>query len=222
MYIDKHRSVRTNQQSTETIVAAALTLAAIYRRNAAVSPLDQTHFLTISRAHSTFERSYRSSSMDTLYFLTIAHDTLTRTVLRVRDSEQHVPSSTILSTDAVLAVLMLFSVALLPVVMRVRVLYTFCWTIFTVLAHVTESKAALGLATSLGLTIMMGWYSLRVFDRTTFMGILQGWFGAISKYGSFQLLAISIDLLLHMGVPLALVFCYLPLVRIWMTAPILL
>uniref|UniRef100_M4BIA1 Uncharacterized protein n=1 Tax=Hyaloperonospora arabidopsidis (strain Emoy2) TaxID=559515 RepID=M4BIA1_HYAAE len=117
---------------------------------------------------------------------------------------------------------MLFSVALLPVVVRVRVLYTFCWTIFTVLAHVTESKAALGLATSLGFTIMMGWYSLRVFDRTTFMGILQGWFGAISKYGSFQLLANSIDLLLHMGVPLALVFCYLPLVRIWMTAPILL
>ncbi|POM80225.1 Hypothetical protein PHPALM_1968 [Phytophthora palmivora] len=111
---------------------------------------------------------------------------------------------------------------LLPVLIRVRVLYTFCWVGFTVLAHVTESEAALGMATSLGLTIMMGWYSLRALDRATFMGILQGWFGFLSKYRPFRLLANSVDLLLHMGVPLVLAFCYLPLVRIWMTAPILL
>ncbi|CAH0477427.1 unnamed protein product [Peronospora belbahrii] len=161
--------------------------------------------------------------MDVVEFLSIAYDTLTRTVLRVRDDEQRAtPSSTLLSTDTVLAVLLLFFVTLLPLLLHVRILYTFCWTAFTVLAHVTESKVALGIATSLGLTIMMGWYSLRVFDNTAFMGILQGWFGFLSKYRPFRLLANSVDLVLHMGVPLTLAFCYLPLVQIWMTCPILL
>ncbi|CAI5725587.1 hypothetical protein KXD40_002092 [Peronospora effusa] len=160
--------------------------------------------------------------MDATELLIVAHDTLTRTVLRVRDDEQRAITSTQWSTDVVLAVLLLFSITLVPVIVRIRILYTFCWMAFAVLAHVTESEAALGMATSLGLSIMMGWYSLRVFDRTAFMGILQGWFGFLSKYRPFRLLANSIDLLLHMGVPLTLAFCYLPLVRIWMTAPILL
>lgn len=160
--------------------------------------------------------------MDAAEFFSVAHDTLTRTVLRVRDSEQRAATSTPLSTDAVQAVLLLFAMTLLPVLLRVRILYTFCWMAFTTLAHVTESEAALGMATSLGLTIMMGWYSLRTLDCTTFMGILQGWFGFLSKYRPFRLLANSVDLLLHMGVPLTLAFCYLPLVRVWMTAPILL
>ncbi|CAI5729771.1 unnamed protein product [Peronospora destructor] len=160
--------------------------------------------------------------MDATKFLSVAHDTLTRTVLRVRDDEQRANTSTQWSTDVVLAVLLLFSITLVPMIVRVRILYTFCWMAFAVLAHVMESEAALGMATSLGLSIMMGWYSLRVFDRTAFMGILQGWFGFLSKYRPFRLLANSVDLLLHMGVPLTLAFCYLPLVRIWMTVPILL
>ncbi|OWZ04129.1 hypothetical protein PHMEG_00024021 [Phytophthora megakarya] len=157
--------------------------------------------------------------MDNSELLIVAHETLMRTVLRVRDGEQRTTAST---PDAVQAVLLLFAMTLLPILVRVRVLYTFCWVGFTVLAHVIESEAALGMATSLGLTIMMGWYSLRTLDRSTFMGILQGWFGFLSKYRPFRLLANSVDLLLHMGVPLTLAFCYLPLVRVWMTAPILL
>ena len=160
--------------------------------------------------------------MDAIEFLSVAHNTLTRTVLRFRDDEQRATTATQWSTDIVLAVLLLFSVTLVPVIVRVRILYTFCWMAFAILAHVMESEAALGMATSLGLSIMMGWYSLRVFDRTAFMGILQGWFGFLSKYRPFRLLANTVDLLLHMGVPLTLAFCYLPLVRIWMTVPILL
>ncbi|KAG6975821.1 hypothetical protein JG688_00002001 [Phytophthora aleatoria] len=160
--------------------------------------------------------------MDTAELFSVAHDTLTGTVLRVRDGEQRVADATLLSPDAVQAMALLFAMTLLPVLVRVRILYTFCWVAFTVLAHVIESEAALGMATSLGLTIMMGWYSLRTLDRTTFMGILQGWFGFLSKYWPLRLLANSVDLLLHMGVPLTLAFCYLPLVRVWMTLPILL
>ncbi|KAG1703143.1 hypothetical protein DVH05_008055 [Phytophthora capsici] len=159
--------------------------------------------------------------MDTAELFAVAHETLTRTVLRVRDEEQRASAAMPLSADAVQAVALLFAVTLLPVLVRIRILYTFCWVGFTVLAHLIESEAALGMATSLGLTIMMGWYSLRSLDRTTFMGILQGWFGFLSKYWPFRLLANSVDLLLHMGVPLTLAFCYLPLVRVWMTAPIL-
>jgi hypothetical protein len=158
--------------------------------------------------------------MDASELFAVAHDTLTRTVLRVRDGEQRVVSAP--GADAAQAVVLLLATALLPVVVRVRILYTFCWAGFTVLAHVTESEAALGMATLLGLTIMMGWYSLRALDQSTFMGILQGWFGFLSKYAPFRLLANSVDVLLHMGVPLTLAFCYLPLVRVWMTIPILL
>ncbi|KAE9253459.1 hypothetical protein PF004_g1508 [Phytophthora fragariae] len=130
--------------------------------------------------------------MDASELFTVAHDTLTRTVLRVRDGEQHAAGSTPLGSDAIQAVALLFAITLLPVLVRVRIHYTFCWVGFTVLAHVTESEAALGLATSMGLTIMMGWYSLRALDRTTFMGILQGWFGFLSKYRPFRLLANSV------------------------------
>ncbi|KAG7375638.1 hypothetical protein PHYPSEUDO_000401 [Phytophthora pseudosyringae] len=160
--------------------------------------------------------------MDTAELFAVARETLTRTVLRVRDGEERAAAATPLNPDAVQAVVLLFAMTLVPVLVRVRILYTFCWVAFTVLAHVAESETALGMATSLGLTIMMGWYSLRALDRTTFIGILQGWFGFLSKYWPFRLLANSVDLLLHMGVPLTLAFCYLPLVRVWMTGPILL
>ncbi|TDH64929.1 hypothetical protein CCR75_005914 [Bremia lactucae] len=160
--------------------------------------------------------------MDGPSFFSVAHNTLTRTVLRMRDDEQRTADAMPLGSDAIQAIMLLFAITLLPMLVRVRILYTFCWVAFTVLAHVAESEAALGIATSLGLSIMMGWYSLRALDRTTFLGILQGWFGFLSKYRPFRLLANSVDLLLHMGVPLTLAFCYLPLVRLWMTAPILL
>ncbi|KAF4317553.1 hypothetical protein G195_007565 [Phytophthora kernoviae 00238/432] len=160
------------------------------------------------------------STMDSVDLFEVAHNALTRTVLKVRGTEDRM--QTTLNADSAQAVILLFSMALLPVFLRVRILYTFCWGGFTVLAHVTESQAALGMATSLGLTIMMGWYSLRAIDRTTFMGILQGWFGFLSKYRPFRLLANSVDLILHMVVPLMLAFCYMPLVRLWMTIPILL
>ncbi|RLN06372.1 hypothetical protein BBJ28_00009995 [Nothophytophthora sp. Chile5] len=153
-----------------------------------------------------------------------AHELMTHTVLKVhvRQEEERSGAATAdPGMDALQAVLLLFCMTLLPLLIRVRILYTFCWMGFTVLAHVVDSEAALGISTSLGLTIMMGWYSLRTFDRTTFMGILQGWFGFLSKYRPFRLLANSVDLILHMGVPLALALCYLPLVRLWMTVPIL-
>lgn len=143
-----------------------------------------------------------------------------QTISSVRERQEASGGSGAL--EALQAVALLFCMALLPTLVRVRILYTFCWAGFTVLAHLTGSEPALGLATSLGLTIMLGWYSLRaVVDRSTFSGILQGWFGFLSKFPPFRLLANSVDLLLHMMVPLVLALCYLPLVRLWMTAPIL-
>lgn len=143
-----------------------------------------------------------------------------QTISSVRERQQEASGDGAL--EALQAVALLFCMTLLPSLIRIRILYTFCWVGFTVLAHLTDSEAALGLATSLGLTIMLGWYSLRaVVDRSTFMGILQGWFGFLSKFPPFRLLANSVDVLLHMMVPLVLALCYLPLVRLWMTLPIL-
>ncbi|GMF59478.1 unnamed protein product [Phytophthora fragariaefolia] len=167
-----------------------ITTAADYRDD--VAPPTHTLYAFSTLPHPTFPVSPLEAEngwsftfrpgpelpMDASELFAVAHDTLTRTVLRVRDGEQRAAA---VGPDAVQAVAMLFAIALLPVLMRVRVLYTFCWVGFTVLAHVIESEAALGIATSLGLTIMMGWYSLRTLDRTTFMGILQGWFGFLSK-----------------------------------------
>ncbi|KAL7691470.1 hypothetical protein Plhal304r1_c009g0036271 [Plasmopara halstedii] len=160
--------------------------------------------------------------MNTFEIFSAAQDTLTSTVLRVREDEMHTADVLLLSLDAMQAVMLLFVMALLPVLVRVRILYTFCWVIFAVLAHIIQSEAAIGMATSLGLTIMMGWYTLRAFDCTAFKGILQGWFGFLSKYWLLQMLANIVDLVLHLGVPVIFAFCYLPLVRVWMTAPILL
>lgn len=147
---------------------------------------------------------------------------VTQTIVSVRE-QQAATSGGYGATEALEAVAVLFCMTLVPSLVRVRILYTFCWFAFTVLAHVMESQVALGMSTALGLTIMLGWYSLRtVVDRSTFSGILQGWFGFLSRFAPFILLCNSVDVLLHMMVPLVLALCYLPLVRLWMTVPILL
>ncbi|KAF4316864.1 hypothetical protein BBO99_00007721 [Phytophthora kernoviae] len=100
-------------------------------------------------------------------------------------------------------------------------MYTNCWFVFTVAAHLLASEAALGIATSMGITIMVGWYTLRVFDRSAFTAILNGWLGVWASSPVVGVAARAGDLLLHLTVPMLLVSWYLPLVRVWMSVPAL-
>lgn len=123
--------------------------------------------------------------------------------------------------DAVLAVALLFGVVVLPPLVGIRTMYTNCWFVFTVIAHVLASEAALGIATSMGITIMVGWYSLRVFDRYAFTAILNGWLGVWASSPVLGVAARVGDFVLHLLVPMLLISCYLPLVRVWMSVPAL-
>ncbi|KAF4047215.1 Mycolic acid cyclopropane synthetase [Phytophthora infestans] len=123
--------------------------------------------------------------------------------------------------DAALAVALLFSVVMLPPLVRIRTMYTNCWFVFTLIAHLLASEAALGIATSMGITIMVGWYSLRVFDRYAFTAILNGWLGVWASSPLLGFAARVGDIMLHLLVPMLLVSCYLPLVRVWMSVPAL-
>ena len=123
--------------------------------------------------------------------------------------------------DAAVAVALLFGVVALPPLVGVRTMYTNCWFVFTAVAHVVASESALGIATSMGITIMVGWYSLRVFDRYAFTAILNGWLGVWTSSPVLGVAARVVDFVLHLLVPMLLVSCYLPLVRVWMSVPAL-
>ncbi|KAI9908594.1 hypothetical protein PsorP6_004377 [Peronosclerospora sorghi] len=140
-------------------------------------------------------------------------DTLLRWDTSSRRTDDHV--------DAALAVTLLFSIVALPPFVGIRTMYTNCWFLFTIFAHVLASKAALGIATSLGITIMVGWYSLRVFDRYAFTALLNGWLGVWSSSSVLGVAARVGDIMLHLLVPMLLISCYLPLVRVWMSIPTL-
>ncbi|CEG49451.1 hypothetical protein L916_15926 [Plasmopara halstedii] len=123
--------------------------------------------------------------------------------------------------DDAVAVALLFAIVVLPPLVGIRTMYTNCWFVFTMFAHLLASKAALGIATSMGITVMVGWYSLRVFDRYAFTAILNGWLGVWASSPFLGILARVGDFVLHLFVPLLLVTCYLPLVRVWMSVPAL-
>lgn len=125
------------------------------------------------------------------------------------------------SADAVLASLLLFLIVVLPPLVRVRMMYTNCWLVFTLAAHLLASKAALGIATSMGITIMVGWYTLRVFDRYAFTAVMNGWLGVWASSPVLGFIARMVDFLIHLLVPMLLVSCYLPIVRVWMSIPAL-
>ncbi|CAH0515332.1 unnamed protein product [Peronospora belbahrii] len=124
-------------------------------------------------------------------------------------------------TEAALAVMLLFSVVTLPPFVGIRIMYSNCWFVFTIIAHVLASKAALGIATSMGITVMAGWYALRVFDRYAFTAILNGWLGVWASSPVLGIIARVGDFIVHLLVPMLLVSCYLPLVRVWMSIPAL-
>ncbi|RMX64616.1 hypothetical protein KXD40_002093 [Peronospora effusa] len=121
--------------------------------------------------------------------------------------------------EAALAVVLLLSIVTLPPIVGIRTMYTNCWFVFTVLAHLFASKTALGIATSMGITVMAGWYSLRLFDRYAFTAILNGWLGVWASSPVLGVAAHIGDFMLHLLVPMLLVTCYLPLVRVWMSVP---
>lgn len=123
--------------------------------------------------------------------------------------------------DIVHAVGVLICLVVLPPLVRLRIVYTFLWAVFALLALAVQSPSALGLATSMGLTVMLSWYRLRVFDHSVFDSVLLGWFGFLSKYRAFRWLASTGDFLLHFVFPVALTIAYLPLVQLWMTVPIM-
>ncbi|TMW60538.1 hypothetical protein Poli38472_000580 [Pythium oligandrum] len=123
--------------------------------------------------------------------------------------------------DAVFAIALLFAVVLLPPILRIRLMYTVCWLAFGIISHFLESPAALGIATSMGITVMIGWYTLRVIDRYAFTAVLNGWLGSWSKSRPLGLFARAGDLVIHCFLPLLFLYLYLPHVRIWMCIPAL-
>jgi hypothetical protein len=124
-------------------------------------------------------------------------------------------------SDALQASALLFAVVAVPPLVGVRTMYTNCWLGYTLLAHALASEAMLGLATSMGITIMVGWYTLRVFDRYAFTAILNGWLGVWASSRVLGVLARVADLVGHLLIPMALISCYLPFVRVWMSVPAL-
>jgi hypothetical protein len=123
--------------------------------------------------------------------------------------------------DAVLAVTLLFAVVIVPPLIGVRTTYTLCWLLFTVLALVSASEAARGIATSMGITVMVGWYALRVYDRSAFTAALHGWVGLWATSPVVGFVARVGDFLVHLLLPMLLISCFLPLVRVWMSLPAL-
>ncbi|TYZ64892.1 hypothetical protein PybrP1_001115 [[Pythium] brassicae (nom. inval.)] len=125
--------------------------------------------------------------------------------------------------DALVASALLFAIVVAPaLLLRLRLMYTACWLAFTAAAHVcVSSDAALGIATSMGVTIMVGWYTLRVFDRYAFTAVMNGWLGVWAGSPALGLLCRAGDFAIHLLLPMLLVSCYLPLVRIWMSVPAL-
>ncbi|DBA01323.1 TPA: hypothetical protein N0F65_001828 [Lagenidium giganteum] len=123
--------------------------------------------------------------------------------------------------DGMMAVMMLFGIVVIPPLLRLRLMYTCCWLGFTVMSHFVSSDAALGLATTMGITIMVGWYSLRVFDRYAFTALLNGWLGVWATSPLLGLAARIGDFVVHLLLPMVLISCYLPLVRVWMSIPAL-
>uniref|UniRef100_H3GJA5 RNA methyltransferase n=1 Tax=Phytophthora ramorum TaxID=164328 RepID=H3GJA5_PHYRM len=124
-------------------------------------------------------------------------------------------------SDIIYAHAVLLAVVLVPTLVRVRIVYTFLWNLFTVIAIKMESRTAQGLATVMGLSVMLSWYMLRYFDRSVFDSVLLGWFGLLSKYRVFRGLANTGDFLLHFVCPLALAAKYLEHVEVWMALPVL-
>ncbi|KAF1335358.1 Ww domain-binding protein 4, partial [Globisporangium splendens] len=124
--------------------------------------------------------------------------------------------------DALFATALLFVIVVVPPLLRIRMMYTACWLFFTTLTHfVIESDAARGIATSMGITIMVGWYTLRIFDRYAFTAVLNGWLGVWASSPALGFLARVGDFLIHLVLPMLLISCYLPLVRVWMSIPAL-
>jgi hypothetical protein len=123
--------------------------------------------------------------------------------------------------DICLGLAAMLAVVFVPtVLLRMRPVYTFLWNIYAVIAIVLQSPTALGLATVMGLSVMLSWYMLRFFDRSVFGSVLLGWFGFLSKYRVFCGLANTGDFLLHFVCPLALAAKYLQHVEVWMALPI--
>ncbi|ETP35484.1 hypothetical protein F442_16332 [Phytophthora nicotianae P10297] len=76
--------------------------------------------------------------------------------------------------DVAYALVTLQAVVLVPTLARIRLVYTFLWNVFTVIATKMESPTALGLAMVMGLSVMLSWYALRFFDRSVFDSMLLG------------------------------------------------
>ncbi|TMW60539.1 hypothetical protein Poli38472_000581 [Pythium oligandrum] len=123
--------------------------------------------------------------------------------------------------DAVLAVTLLFAVVIIPSLMGVRLMYTMCWLLFSLLALLVGSDAALGIATTMGITIMVGWYALRVFDRGLFRAGLRGWLGVWANSSMVGFIVRVGDALVHLVLSMILISFHLPLVRVWMSIPAL-
>ncbi|RLN69312.1 hypothetical protein BBJ28_00004009 [Nothophytophthora sp. Chile5] len=139
-----------------------------------------------------------------------AQKRLNRLYVEVPHMEEASPAS-----DVLYALTALLAVLLVPLMVRVRLVYTFLWTAFAAVAIKMDSPTALGLATAMGLSVMLAWYMVRLFDRAVFASVLLGWFGFLSNYRVFCWLANTGDFLLHFVGPLTLAANYLPYVQVF-------
>lgn len=124
------------------------------------------------------------------------------------------------NSDIAFALSALFAVIVVPSIVHVRVVYTFLWMIFAGIAIRMQSPVALGIATALGLSVMLSWYMLRFFDRSVFDSVMLGWFGRLSQFRGFCWLMNAGDFLCHFVGPLALAANYLKYVEVWMALPV--
>lgn len=125
--------------------------------------------------------------------------------------------------DATIAVTLLIFIVVVPPLTNVRMMYTACWLVFSAAAHLFESHAALGISTSMGITIMIGWYTLRIYDRYAFTAIMNGWVGRRwAKSRALTTFARSGDLVIHFAFPIMMFVWYKSFIRYWMAIPALL
>lgn len=117
------------------------------------------------------------------------------------------------------AIFFLLSIMTVPKLCGIQLMYTNFWLGYTltVVSLVPHNKHALGLATAMGLSIMIRWYTLQILDRTAWHAIVQGWFGLWSNVALVSVGLRFCDSCVHLGLPLWLYFQHGDNIEIWMS-----
>jgi hypothetical protein len=91
------------------------------------------------------------------------------------------------------------------------------WLGVAAVAYIHELPSALGLITSISVSFMITWYSLRVFDRYAFTSLLHAELGVWASLPLLGVLVRLLDALFHLLLPIFLICRYLAYVKLWMS-----